>query len=252
LLPLLRERYQPRLARTVLRYLELAQGESYFVSEAAERWLAQRRKTPFSRLAEPVQRRLVQLQLFKLKQPLDFELIEHLRLHPNRPVSTGTGVRLIREGDGRVSLQRVAKEVFRAASLRVNLRRRRAVDFGTVKLSWKIADEAGMKQTRRPNVEQFDADKVGAEVCLRHWQPGDRFQPIGAAHPSKLQDIFTNLKVPPAERRQRVVGVTAEGRVFWVEGLRMAEGFKLDKTTVRRLKWAWERNAESEKSGLRV
>jgi tRNA(Ile)-lysidine synthase len=252
LLPLLRAHYQPQLARTVLRCMELAQAEASFVGEAAERWLGQKRKKPFARLPEPVQRRVVQLQLFQLKLPLDFELIEHLRLHPNQPVTTSPGRGVARSDDGRVSLRRLRKETFRTDSLQLNLRRRRSVDFGAVKVSWKIADEVGMTWTRHPNVEQFDADKVGAEVCLRHWQPGDRFRPIGAAAASKLQDIFTNLKVPPHERRRRVVGVTAQGRLFWVEGLRMAEDFKLDRTTTRRLKWVWERDFDRDKSRLQL
>ena len=81
-------------------------------------------------------------------------------------------------------------------------------------------------------------------VCLRHWQPGDRFRQIGAAAPAKLQDIFTNLKVPRSERRRRVVAATRHGDIFWVEGLRIGEGFKLDKTTVRRLEWRWQRAAD--------
>jgi len=46
--------------------------------------------------------------------------------------------------------------------------------------------------------------------------------------------------------------VTARGRLFWVEGLRMAEDFKLDPTTVRRLKWRWERRGKLDKSGLQL
>jgi tRNA(Ile)-lysidine synthase len=98
-----------------------------------------------------------------------------------------------------------------------------------------------MNCARRPNEEHFDAGKVGAAVCLRHWQPGDRFHQIGAAAPAKLQDIFTNLKVPRSERRRRVLAATRQGEIFWVEGLRIGEGFKLDKTTVRRLDWRWHR-----------
>jgi tRNA(Ile)-lysidine synthase len=98
-----------------------------------------------------------------------------------------------------------------------------------------------MNCARQPNTEHFDAGKVGAEVCLRHWQPGDRFHLIGAAAPAKLQDIFTNLKVPRSERRRRVVAATGQGEIFWVEGLRIGEGFKLDKTTIRRLEWRWQR-----------
>ena len=77
-------------------------------------------------------------------------------------------------------------------------------------------------------MEQFDAEKVGAKVCLRHWRPGDRFRPIGATSAVKLQDIFTNLKVPRAERHRRVVAATGQRPAFLGRGLRMAEDFKLE------------------------
>jgi tRNA(Ile)-lysidine synthase len=76
-------------------------------------------------------------------------------------------------------------------------------------------------------------------MVLRHWRPGDRFHPIGAAQSLKLQDFFTNEKIPKAERRQRVIAVAADGQIFWVEGCRIADGFKLDKHTRSVLKWHW-------------
>jgi hypothetical protein len=54
-----------------------------------------------------------------------------------------------------------------------------------------------------------------------------------------LQDLFTDLKVPRAQRHRRVVATTKRGELFWVEGLRMAERFKLAPKTVRRLIWQW-------------
>jgi tRNA(Ile)-lysidine synthase len=86
-------------------------------------------------------------------------------------------------------------------------------------------------------VEYFDADKVGSRVLLRHWRRGDRFEPIGLGAQVKLQDLFTNEKVPRPARHQLVVAAAASGELFWVEGLRIAECFKLDKRTRRRLKW---------------
>jgi hypothetical protein len=56
-----------------------------------------------------------------------------------------------------------------------------------------------------------------------------------------LQDLFTNQKVPRNERRRRLVAATAKGVIFWVEGLRMAERFKLDSTTTQWLKWQWQK-----------
>ena len=90
-------------------------------------------------------------------------------------------------------------------------------------------------------MEYFDADKVGSRVLVRHWRPGDRFQPIGLGAQVKLQDLFTNEKIPRPVRHQLVVATTASGDLFWVEGLRIAERFKLDKQTLRRLKWQWLR-----------
>ena len=253
LLPLLRRHYQPALTRIILRCMELARAESDFVAQAAVRWLSRRRKKLFARLPIPVQRRVLQLQLFKARQPVDFELVEFMRTKPGQAVAAGPGHCLVRAKSGLVSLKKVEKADFDSRSLRLNLSGSRgAAQFSQVKLAWEITDKPGMKLSRQLNAEQFDADKVGSKVRLRHWRPGDRFQPIGAASAAKLQDLFTNLKVPRSERRRRVVAATARGRLFWVEGLRMAEHFKLDKTTLRRLIWRWERAAQPDKSELRL
>jgi hypothetical protein len=53
--------------------------------------------------------------------------------------------------------------------------------------------------------------------------------------------LFTNAKVPAAERRRRLVAEAADGRIFWVEGLRMAEAFKLGAATKFELIWEWRR-----------
>ena len=76
---------------------------------------------------------------------------------------------------------------------------------------------------------------------MRHWRPGDRFQPIGMGAPVKLQDLFTNAKIPSERRRELLVAETRRGEIFWVEGLRMGEQFKLDKRTRRYLIWRWRR-----------
>jgi len=94
---------------------------------------------------------------------------------------------------------------------------------------------------RGSKIEVFDADRVGKRVILRHWQPGDRFQPIGMDRALKLQDLFVNQKVPRAKRHTLVVATTAAGDIFWVEGLRIADPFKLTTGTKRRLLWRWQR-----------
>jgi len=87
----------------------------------------------------------------------------------------------------------------------------------------------------------LDADRVGGRIALRHWQPGDRFQPIGLPQSVKLQDWFTNQKIPSGRRRELVVATTERGDVFWIENQRIGEQFKLTPETKRRLIWRWDR-----------
>jgi tRNA(Ile)-lysidine synthase len=87
----------------------------------------------------------------------------------------------------------------------------------------------------------FDAEKIGSSIVLRHWRPGDRFMPIGMNASVKLQDFFTNQKIPRNKRVNLVVGAASNGEIFWVEGLRISESFKIAKETKRRLQWRWKR-----------
>ncbi len=117
------------------------------------------------------------------------------------------------------------------------------VVFGRLKISWEIQGPGqGLlpAKARTAGREYFDADRVGPSIVLRHWRRGDRYQPIGMTSSVKLQDLFCNQKVPRAERHRRVIAATTRGELVWVQGLRIADLFKLDKGTVRRLKWDWQ------------
>ncbi|HTV75553.1 MAG TPA: tRNA lysidine(34) synthetase TilS, partial [Candidatus Baltobacteraceae bacterium] len=84
--------------------------------------------------------------------------------------------------------------------------------------------------------------KIGGKIILRHWRAGDRFQLIGSKSAPKLQDLFTNAKIPREWRRNLIVAEAADGEIFWVEGLRISENFKLTARTKRRLAWNWRRD----------
>jgi tRNA(Ile)-lysidine synthetase-like protein len=157
----------------------------------------------------------------------------------------GTPVLLyaIRDRLGLVHVQSAEPKEFKIGSAEVDLGGGAGeVEFGGARIWWRIGSKKAVRQPN-PGVrgECFDADKVGSPVLLRHWQPGDRFQPIGMTIPVKLQDFFTNQKVPRDQRRQLILGVTAKGEVFWVEGMRISERFKLTRPTIRGLQWRWKR-----------
>ncbi len=156
----------------------------------------------------------------------------------------GHGMRYaVRDNSGIVHLQVTTREEFNPSSKAVDLDGKGGkIEFDGVRVSWR-ADARKAVAPARAGVQQesFDADKVGSPIRLRHWRPGDRFQPIGMACAVKLQDFFTNQKIPRERRRQLLVAATAQGEVFWVEGTRISERFKLTRETIRRLQWRWKR-----------
>jgi tRNA(Ile)-lysidine synthase len=280
LLPLLTRHYQPALAKAVLRLMEIVGAEADLAGEAARRWLeigcrsrgneaqfkSGKRKAKSGKLETPsaftrlrrdqrvvsysfaslpvaVQRRVLQLQLSEAGVPADFELIESLRQSVNVPVSLGPQLFVLRDATGRVSLRLAPPSGFNTNETAVNLAGRAGdVEFDGARFGWRLTAGANFARPHgRKACESFDADKVGGKITLRHWRPGDRFQPIGLKSSVKLQDLFTNRKIPRARRRELMVAVAENCEIFWVEDLRISENFKLTPQTRRRLVWRWQR-----------
>ncbi len=251
LLPLLRKKYQPAVARTVLRLMDIVGAEAEFVGATAAAWRA-KPKIAFTRLPVAVQRRVLQAQLAELGVVTDFELVEQLREAADRPVSIVVGVSAVRDPSGNISCLHTEKAGFNSAELKLKLSGRAGpVKFSGRKFSWAVKKFSGSRglgcvrlrpdkcSAQQPGTEFFDADKIGGEIILRHWRAGDRFQPIGMKSAVKLQDLFVNAKIPAAHRRGLALATTAEGEIFWVAGLRIGERFKLTPGTKRRLRWDW-------------
>ena len=68
-------------------------------------------------------------------------------------------------------------------------------------------------------------EALGETVVIRTRRPGDRFQPSGMLGTKKLQDFFTDAKVPRSER-DRVPLLVSERGIAWVAGHRVAEWAK--------------------------
>lgn len=244
LLPSLARDFEPAITATVGRAMAIVGAEADFVRQAAEKWLAAGRRAAFARLHLAVQRQVVRLQLRALGVEGEFDLIEHLRGHADIRVTVRPEFVVWRDDAGLVACGPATAPAFDPAEAAFELTGDQGeLRFIRLLIQWQSRSEDGaeLPAARLPNCECFDATKVGRRIVLRHWRAGDRFQPIGMATPVKLQDLFAAARVPRAQRHERVVAVAENGALFWVEGLRMSEEFKLDKKTVRRLKWRWVR-----------
>ena len=208
----------------------------------------------FGDLPVAVQRRSLQLQLLGSGILPDFDLIEQLRLQEGRRVCvswdklassdrTREPLFVIRDSNGLVRSEKAIPAPFPNDSALVYLVGDSGkVHFEGIQVGWeRKAGRVRELGQREATCEWFDADRVGDQILLRHWRPGDRFQPIGMPRSVKLQDFLTNQKIPRERRHRLLLAVTAQGEVFWVEGMRISERFKLTKSTNRRLQWRWQR-----------
>lgn len=243
LIPLLTKEYQPALSGVVSRLMDVVGAEADYARLAGDQWLRSRKRQGFNTLPAAVQRSVVRRQLANLRIAADFNLVERLRLGGRLWITVDAERAVMRDEGGFLQVRTAERLEFNEEGREVLLTAgKRFVTFGGLKICWDFAVKNGTSNAcKLPNLEYFDADKVGAAIRLRFWQAGDRFQPIGMKSAKKVQDLFTDLKVPAGERRRRVVAATSQGELFWVEGLRMAERFKLDHNTARRLQWSWQR-----------
>jgi tRNA(Ile)-lysidine synthase len=244
LLPLLRKQYQPALNKMVLRLMEIIEAESDFAEDVARTWLG-RKERDFDILPPAIQRQILRLQLVALGITADFDLIESLRRSANRAVSVFSSLSVSRDEKGNVSLNDRQAPKFNAHELALEPNKPGVAVFEGAKFKWQFkvgrkAQGRFIRPAQKSGTEFFDADKMGDKIVLRHWHAGDRFQPIGLKAPVKLQDLFTNQKIPRVQRHKLVVAEMG-GKIFWVEGLRISEQFKLTPQTKRQLIWRWQR-----------
>ena len=245
LIPLLREHYQPGLVRVIQRQAEIFSAESDFLVGQARRWL-RRKDTEFESLPVALQRHCLRLQLLALGERAEFDLVEELRRAAGTPITLAPNTRVLRDQKGRVSKDISEPDVtsLEIKPVTIDLAERAETSFDGVKLSWKLVKAERPDYPRgRDGREWFDGDKIGQVIHLRHWRDGDRFQPSGTSKPVKLQDLFTNAKIPRAARRRLTVATTEAGDIWWVEGLRIGEKFKVTRFMRQRLEWKWKRFA---------
>jgi tRNA(Ile)-lysidine synthase len=71
------------------------------------------------------------------------------------------------------------------------------------------------------------AGGLALPLAVRTRRPGDRFHPLGAPGPRKLQDFFVDRKVARGERDTVPLVVDGRDRIVWVVGQSVAEDFRV-------------------------
>ena len=77
-----------------------------------------------------------------------------------------------------------------------------------------------------PHLVVLDQERLTFPLQVRYFQAGDRFWPLGAPGPRKLQDFLVDAKIP-RWLRPHLPLVASGGQIVWVAGLRPAEPVKV-------------------------
>lgn len=99
---------------------------------------------------------------------------------------------------------------------------------------WQVDCElAPVGSTAAVGTGRLDADVVEpAGLRVRPWRAGDRVSPLGLGGTKSLADLFTDHRIPRAQRRTLPVVVCGRD-VAWVPGLATGERFRVSDRTTR-------------------
>jgi len=100
------------------------------------------------------------------------------------------------------------------------------IEYGQVKFGHTPQSTHQPGPTIDPKTLPIAFDRLpGGILKKRTWQPGDRFQPSGMKGTKKVQDYFTDAKIPRQQRAQIPIFTTKNGEIVAV-GKRVDENFK--------------------------
>ena len=78
----------------------------------------------------------------------------------------------------------------------------------------------------------MDADCLQWPLLIRSWEPGDRFRPLGLKGSKKVQDFFTDSKIPRSAKTSIPLLCDRE-KICWILGYRLDDRVKVTPRTKR-------------------
>jgi tRNA(Ile)-lysidine synthase len=77
-----------------------------------------------------------------------------------------------------------------------------------------------------------DLDLVSFPLRARHWEPGDRFRPLGMSQMKKISNFLIDAKVPVTVK-EKVLLLLSGDDIIWVMGYRIDDRYKVTSKTGR-------------------
>ena len=250
-LPLLADRFNPRIVETLAREADLARVDHAFLDDLAAQWASTHVEREaggtcrldadaLAALPEAMARRAVHtaLEAGAGGRPIGLDVVDRalaLATRDGGPFDA-PGQRVQRSGRFVVLSSRPRGAGGRSPALTVSAARAfsyslpvpgevrvaeigRAVSAELAASSADVHDDTGVMAV----VPQA---LVAGGLAVRNRRPGDRLRPSPAGH-RKLQDLLVDRKVPRAERDRIPIVTDAGGRIVWVAGHALDQVFRV-------------------------
>ena len=238
-LPALRE-VHPAAQDNLLRSVEILRAESAVLDGVVEVALAGRRRIALTRLAElpPALARLIVIRLAEdaAGEPVGgvgarvAELVALAAAGGSASLDVGAGTRAVVE----YGVLRFTRETPVAVPGAQSLNVPGEVGFGSWSLSAGVEPAAGAAPGEAAGeVALLDADRLaGGPLTVRAWRAGDRMRPLGLDGSKALSDLFTDRRIPRAQRASMPI-VLSEGEIAWIPRVATGEDFRVRPDTRR-------------------
>lgn len=255
--PVLRKHFHDRITGTLTRHAELVRDEEDFWRRRIEE------RRPFIFLDETpervvlgasalldehsaLQRRILRAAIQQLKTNLLGFYSVHIELlrawiAKNKGMGTKTlqlpgGVRATSGGGAIVfSLETAVGRSETPQDIYLPIPAPGVYDFPSFRLVLALRDRLSVAPgvSARPpseNIAWMDARLIDWPMSVRNWKPGDRFKPLGCPGTRKLQDFFTDAKIPQSSRREIPI-LWDRGKICWIVRHRLDDRVKVTPET---------------------
>jgi tRNA(Ile)-lysidine synthase len=237
LIPKLREKMGPQMESQLLQSISARRRLEDDSQKIARAWLDRN----YYELPEEVRRDIIVAQLIRSKITVSGAVIHSLVHNPSKPFMIRPGLTVTLDKEGVLQAkEEVLPPVPQWVDLQCSEENLARFDAGT--LRWDFEGTGRVRIPDRLGWMWFDYDRVGNYALLRYPQEGDRVQLSGRSSARPLLDVLGRNKIPREKRCRVVVATTKKGEIFWVEGLRITEDFKVTDKTYTALGWNWLRD----------
>jgi len=238
LIPEIREKYNPSVSAALGRLAAIARMENSFLDKIAREaldHLQPRIKIQDLLHYDPaIRNRIIKMALEELSPVKGGISYEHIIAalgvitgsDPGSCISLPYGISLRREYDF-VVVGREDREERKDPEFKYIIKVPGTLVLKETGMEFRFALLDGPPEDTPSEWKAFmDYSNVVPPLVFRNYRPGDRIQPFGMGGHKKLQDVFTDRKIPRGRRRAIPVLADAES-ILWVPGVVMSERMRV-------------------------